>query len=287
MKKRAVLTIGCIALLGAACSESLDTSSRGATPAAGSGPAPLVPEVVCVTEDFFVSFAYDNQSDAVVVLDPADNVLSGTAADDEPFVPTHFAPGRSAAVFSAIPEGEPTAVTWELTGPDGVTRSATPTADTPSCADLTSRMSTDTRTPELVTSAEFDEATNQVTLDLELTGVPPASVCNEAFEPSSAIIRFERDNGEVLAEGTTLTMTSEVAGEAGSGRVASFDVSVVVIDRCTYDGTTFSSWPGGAFVDLFYIGGLCVDVEGTAPEVSEGACSGGLPLVPGSKIRSG
>lgn len=324
MMKRAVLILASISLVGTACSDSLDTGADTASvattaateasaaptteapasetptteasattaeelppPPATGGGEPLVPEVVCVGDDFTVHFGYDNQNDVVVAAEGADNVLSGAVPDDDPFVPTYFAPGRSTAVFYAWPADDPAEVTWELTGPDGETRTAAPAADTPNCNDVPDRLSADPRTPAFeVTRAELDEATDEVTVDIELTGVPALSVCNPAFDAEPAIIRLEDPNGEVLAEGTTVTLSTPVFDYQTIGRAAGFNVSAVVIDRCSFDGTTFSSWPTGEFVALYNSPGICVSVADGAPEVVGDSCSD-IPPTGGTKIRNG
>jgi hypothetical protein len=280
---RRLLILGSIALLLAGCGDDGDTTSAGDGPAVDA--APLVPEVVCVDHRFHVHFAYDNQAATAVVLGSEASRLSGTVAADDPFVPTVFAPGRQSPVFVAYPADAPTDVVWELTGPDGTTRSATPTDDTPRCDDaLLAPTTQDPRTPSLeVVSATLDPSSDEVTVEVELTGVPPTSVCNEAFEPEPAEIRLEDPDGNVLAEGTTVTLSEPVFDYQTIGRAAGFDVAAVVIDRCTFDGTTFSSWPVGEFATLLNDPRLCVSVAGDEPTVVDDACS---DIAPTGGIRN-
>ncbi len=268
------------------------TTDSVTLPAAAETP-PLVPEVVCLDHDLRVWFGYDNQSSSVVVVGGDGNRLQSADPDDEPFVPTLFAPGRVSPAFVALPGptvADPRDVTWELTGPDGVVRTAHVDDDTPACDDepLLRINDGDARTPVLEVRNAAVSAAGEITLDFVLTGVPELSVCNAAFDAEPVVIRFEDGNDQVLAEGPSLlAVTAPVVDYRSIGPAAPYDLSVVVIDRCSYDGTTFSSWPTGAFEALLLGEVVCVSVpDGSDPEIVDETCSD-LGLTGGSMIRNG
>jgi hypothetical protein len=224
-----------------------------------------------------------------VVVDGEGNQLSGADDEfDEPYVPTVFAPGRVSPVFVAAAFSEATEVEWALTGPDGTTRTAAPDADTPECTDdLLEPTTPDPRTPALeVVGITFDSAADEVTVEVELTGVPPTSVCHEAFVPDPALIELSDKFGDASTEGTTATFTKPVTEFPPIGRVASFDIISAVIDRCSFDGTTFSAWPGGEFDTLLVAGqSVCISVAGAEPEIVDGPCGALPPATGGTRNR--
>jgi hypothetical protein len=307
---RRFLLLGSLALLAVSCGGSNDDDPVATDPPAADAPAAtepattepattesseppatetaaLIPEVVCVMGSD-VHFAYDNQGSAPVVVDGDDNQLSGDDDEyDEPYVPTVFAPGRVSPVFVAAAFNVATEVEWALTGPDGTTRTAAPDADTPECTDdLLEPTTPDPRTPALeVVGITLDPAGDEVTVELELTGVPPTSVCNEAFDPDPAVIELRDGFGDASTEGTTATFTAPVTDFPPIGRVGDFRVVAAVTDRCSFDGTTFSAWPGGEFDTLLQVQDLCISVAGAEPEVVEGPCGPRIAPTGGTRNR--
>jgi hypothetical protein len=328
---RRIVLLASISLLGASCSDSLDTTTATtappaavasteapptteATPAAASAtteaeaapttttdaqPAPLVPIALCYdSTSFGVTFAYDNQSSSVVIVDGDDNVVTGSNPDDQPFVPTVFAPGLVSPAFHVYPpEGEavsgaeePAPLTWTLVGPDGQERTASGDADLPECTDeLLEPTTADPREPAIeVTSAVLDAAGETVEIEATVVGVPDLSVCNAAFEPQPVIIRMDEGTGETVVDGDTSTWTAEVFDLDTIGPAARFVVAAIVIDQCSYDGTTFSAWPTGEFEPLLEGVIVCARVVDGALEVDilETGCTD-LGFTGGVRIRTG
>jgi hypothetical protein len=304
---RRFLLLGPLALLAVSCGSSNDdpvatdppaTDAPAVTEPAATDPpatteppaaeaAALVPEVVCVMGSD-VHFAYDNRGSAPVVVEGGGNQLSGADDElDEPYVPTVFAPGRVSPVFVAAALNVATEVEWALTGPDGTTRTAAADADTPQCTDdLLEPTTPDPRTPALeVVGITLDSATDEVTVEVELTGVPPTSVCHEAFDPDPAVIELREKFSDASTDGTTATFTRPVTDFPPIGRVGDFQVISAVIDRCSYDGTTFSAWPGGEFDTLLQGQPLCISVAGTEPEVVDGPCGPRILPTGGTRNR--
>jgi hypothetical protein len=304
---RRFLLLGPLVLLAVSCGSSNDdpvateppaTDAPAVTEPAATDPpatteppaaeaAALVPEVVCVMGSD-VHFAYDNEGSAPVVVEGDGNQLSGADDEvDEPYVPTVFAPGRVSPVFVAAAFNVATEVEWALTGPDGTTRTAAPDADTPQCTDdLLEPTTPDPRTPALeMVGITFDSATDEVTVEVELTGVPPTSVCHEAFDPEPAVIELRETLGNVSTEGTTATFSRPVTDYPPIGRVAAFEVISAVIDRCSFDGTTFSAWPGGEFDTLLQGQTVCISVAGAEPEVVDGPCRDRMAPTGGTRNR--
>lgn len=273
MVRRVLIVCCAVALLAMGCGD--DDGGQATNPGDASGGAALVPEVVCVDNNSHVHFAYDNQGSTVVVLEAGSTRLSGTDESDEPFAPTVFAPGRVSPAFRAYPAGDPAAVVWELTGPDGTTRSTAADDDTPACTDeLLTPTTPDPRSPALgIVSISLDSDTDEVTVEVELTGVPPESLCNPAFDAEPTDIRLEDHSGNTLADGTTVTLTEPVVDYQSIGRAAGFNVAARVVDRCDFEGTSFNSWPAGEFATLLDGPRLCISVVGTEPEAVDASCS--------------
>ena len=225
MKRLYALLAG-ISMLSAACGSSSESSGTAASaasaattpatdapsteaPPAAAPAAPVVPSVVCIQFNFDVYFAYDNQSTSVVAVDAADSVVAGGDPADEPFATTLFAPGTVSPAFLVQAGGPPESISWQLTGPDGIVRTATPDADTPSCTpELLEPTTPEPRTPGFTTGAVLNDAGDTVELTLELTGVPPTSVCNAAFTAEPAQIQLQQAQGmdePLVFEGTTAT----------------------------------------------------------------------------------
>lgn len=307
--RRRVLLLGPLALLAVSCGGSNDedpvatdppaadavtgpTSTEPATTAPASTEPPaaeaaaLVPEVVCAMGSD-VHFAYDNQGSAPIVVDGEGNQLSGADELDEPYVPTVFAPGRVSPVFVAAAASEVTEIEWALTGPDGTTLTAAPDADTPECTDdLLEPTTPDPRTPALeVVGITLDSATDEVTVEVELTGVPPTSVCHAAFDADPALIELRDKFSDASTEGTTATFTKPVTEFPPIGRVADFEIISAVTDRCSFDGTTFSAWPGGEFDTLLAGQAVCISVAGAEPEVVDGPCGPRIAPTGGTRNR--
>ncbi len=273
------------------------TGAPDATDAPAAATGALIPEAICIdNRSFGTYFGYDNRSDVVVVVpDGPDNRLLGAHEEDEPFRPTVFAPGRVSPAFLAYPsETDPDAtVVWEVTGPDGETRSATADGSTPMCdAALLEPTTPDPRTPELrVVAITLNEARDEATVEVELTGVPEVSVCHAAFDAEPATIRIETMD-EIAGTtdpfvGTSATFTTPVVVYRNGGPGALVIPHVVVIDRCSSGGTVFGTWPAGTFNDLVNGTRICYSIpESGDPEEWEGGCTD-VPATGGIVIRNG
>jgi hypothetical protein len=219
---------------------------------------PLVPEVLCVTGldrealTGDVYFSVDNQSsDPVVVADPARNVLAGAmnaaAGGDNPLVPTVFGVGRTSPAFLAVAGSD--SVSWSLTGPDGVTRTATATLDSPFC-DVGS---TD--------SSIGDDRQYSLTYEIiSWTGTPPTDVTIliAPTDPSTTMSRCGAGlealpsrtgllvNGEILPIDEPLPLPVYTSFPSIGERIQTrVPVEYIVVDRCAYDGVESRQWPMG------------------------------------------
>ena len=89
--------------------------------------------------------------------------------------------------------------------------------------------------------------TSVVTFDVTLTGVPATSVCNGAFTAEPALVGL--GDGSALPTGyeTTATVTLPLRDPILQGvtytKIAELVTYGLVVDRCSYDGTTVTSWP--------------------------------------------
>lgn len=237
-------------LLLAACGgdeSSVDTvASTGAptTDAAAettvSEVAALLPEAVCRGVDGEVYFGYTNESSEPVVVEEGDaNSLSGVDADDNPLLTTLFAPGTVEVAFWAVPPPDSgNDVVWSLTGPDGVERTATTTEACPQDFPALS----DEATLEVVGQTLATDG-GSVDVELRLIGLGEMSVCNEAFAAERRLV--------VVNEGTALPTSFEPAATVTvgpfsesprGGLLASTRVYAFVLERCSTDGVTASSW---------------------------------------------
>jgi hypothetical protein len=244
-----------------------------------------VPEAVCFdpfSDERDVAFAYTNEATSAIVLEAAASVSTGSDPADAPLLPRVFAPGRvSPAVWLSSADSQ--FPSWSITGPDGVTRTATAGADTPECTPaLLARTTPDPRQPTVTlqeATPSADGAAFAVTFTV--TGVD-TSVCPEGLQPEPVQIVWT--DGETSQDGGN-TFVTTVTRAAGNISYAS--VRVAVFDQCSSGGVTQPSWPGGPFDEL-YASGWCLDersgdlitrVRGDDPECPD------LPLTGGSKIR--
>jgi len=266
MRRQRFVVLALVALLGAACSDgegtsatsvSVETSaaepaSTSAAPVivettpdtgAAASAAALVPEVCWGPRGAY--FGFDNQSAApVVVPEGTGNRLDGGPADDNPLRTTLFSPGRTAFAFWVIAT-EPPPIVWTLTGPDGVERSATADETTPQCAGGVGEPSdADPRLAGLEVSDEaITPAGDSVSLTVTVTGVPDLSICNSAFTAEQVGISLDAATLPTRPDGTrSFTLPLRPANSRPS-QLASVQIVANVVDRCSFEGLTVSSWP--------------------------------------------
>lgn len=272
-----------VVLLAASC------GSDDAEQSAGS----VEPEVVCIDRDQGpdgdVAFAYVNTSDAAVAVGAAASSVTNGTDSDLALVPVVFAAGRVSPAFWVTPADPGAPVSWTVTGPDGVERTAVTSDDTPTCTPALEAVDpADTRSPVVeVIDVEpaADGSTAEVTV--ALVGVPETSVCGVGLEPQPVSITMSVigwDDGEVVevaADGPTLRFTAVPAEDPV---MAVNFVSALVLDRCELDGVVQERWPSGAFHDVHLVE-VCVvgpDVRAFV-EGDEGSC--GLPGTGGARSR--
>lgn len=308
--RRSSLALGAIALVLVSCSATEETLAPAASPTVarpadvGPTPAPaaplpatdhaaaITPELVCVDNDGWAFFAYDNDADTPVVIElGSENELTGAVDDDEPFVTFLFAPGRVSPAFRA--QGVDGSVpVWTVTGPDGATRATTAEDPTPCTPGLLTPTVPDDRIPGFEVDAPRllpDGVT--VVFDVTLVGVPETSVCHPAFDPEPARIRIDDGVGGDVSEGTSGTRSGLLfdAPSAKDGpRTANVVIAALVVDRCSYEGVTAESWPSGVFMQLEYGYAACVveRSDGFDIEVDRFGCPRIAPTG-GTRIRPG
>ena len=281
--------------------ELVPVTTEPATPPAIVAGA-LIPEVLCIVDqglgllDADVYFAVDNQSDSPVALaEPTANVLTGaqSGADggDSPLVPTVFGLGRTSPAFLAV--GMDDTVSWSLTGPDGETRTATATAESPVCTE-------ELLTPSVVDDRDFSlaftvtplsgtEPPTTVTVAAVLTGLSATSVCGvglDALPVQTGL--FVSGRFQSVDEPITLELAPPTDPALTTVRgLASASVEPVVVDICAYNGQVSRQWPlGAAFADNGVAGltaKLCVAYDGTSVAKSD-ACPF-LGFTGGGRVR--
>lgn len=293
MRRQRFVVLAIIALLGAACSDSKGSSVTSASVA--SPPATkLIPEVCWGPQGAY--FGFDNQSSApVVVPERAGNRLDGGLADDNPLRTTLFAPGRTVLAFWVVPgvddSAKPPPIIWTLTGPDGVERSATADDSTPQCADGTGEPNdADPRLADLTVSDEaVTPAGDSVALTVTVTGVPDLSICNAAFTAEQVGISLDAATLPTQSDPARSFILPLGPATMRPGRVASTQVVANVVDRCSFDGLTYSSWPiTQPFATLGQGVTVCawVDESGALSiEMTPGLCE--LGVTGGSRNRPG
>lgn len=298
--KRTFLALGAIVLVLVSCSTTDETLAPAAPPAVErnvaveAAPAPdaplpatdhaaaITPELLCVDNDGWAFFAYDNDADEPVIIElGSDNELTGAVDDDEPFVTFLFAPGRVSPAFRAFGV-DGAAPVWSVTSPDGETRTAGTDDAVPCTPELLSPTVPDDRVPGFEVSAPrllADGVT--VEFDVTLVGVPETSVCHPAFDPEPARIRIDDGVGGDVSEGTSGTRSGplfEALSAKDGARTANVVIAALVVDRCTYDGVTAESWPSGLFMQLEYGYAACVVERPDGFDVE--ADRFGCPLIP-------
>lgn len=268
----------------------------------------LVPEVLCVTsgldgfDEANVFFAVDNQSSTpVVVADPAANLLAGVGSPgdnvDNPLVPTVFGLGRTSPAFSAVSRSD--SVSWSLTGPDGVTRTATATIDSPPCYDddgnLLVGISTigDDREYLLNYAIESSEGTPPTAVSVTATPVDVTTLtsrCGVGLEalPTETWYLVNTEL-QPIGEPLQLQMGPPLVPGVRATLVASAYVDYVVVDRCAFDGVESRQWPMGPNYTEFGNSDLspevCVTYDGTELRLDDFTPCPGLPLTGGSRVR--
>ena len=287
-----------------AAADTVAPAANTAAPPAGIVAGAVVPEVLCVTDGLSgfaeadVYFAVDNQSDSpVAIADPAANVLNGVGVAgpdvDEPLVPTVFGIGRTSPAFVAVAASE--SVTWSLTGPDGQTRTATATAESPLCTQ-----------DDLVSSIGDDRDFGFEFSVVSSTGTPPteATVLVAPVDPSTATSRCGAGvealparaaflvNGEYMPVGEPLVVPMDApfpgSPTAAVSAGAAF-VQYVVIDRCAFGGVESQQWPMGPDFDFGWSDlapALCVTYDGTTIRLDDFSACPGLGATGGSRVRS-
>jgi hypothetical protein len=207
----------------------------------------LIPQVCWGDEG--ADFGFDNRSSVPVAVPAGEgNRLDGGIADDNPLHTTLFAPGRTAFAFWVVPvvddSGARSPIVWTLTGPDGVERSATADDSTPGCDDALAAAADDSRVPELVVSDEsITPAGDAVALTVAVAGVPDLSVCNQAFNAEPVGISLDEATLPTVADRTASYTLPLQAASTRPGRLASVRIVANIVDRCSYDGLTVSTWP--------------------------------------------
>lgn len=284
------LTALALAVLAPACSKSLVLPpTAGATPAVGA----IIPEAECYSDnDGGIYFGYTNDNPMPVVIPANDgNHLSGDNPDDNPMLTTLFAPGHVAHAFWAY-FGSNDPLEWSLTGPDGVTRTASVSSldEFPVCESVITTPG-DSRQPVLDGTGTLSDDGLSVTFDVTLTGVPTTSVCNSAFQAEPALVGL--GDGSALPTGYETTRTTTVALHEPAGAptnvamLAALPVVALVVDQCSYDGTTVTSWPASTAVStLSFVTYFCafLDDQGTLTTGQATYCEG-PPQTGGSPAR--
>ena len=283
--------------------EPATPTTEPAPESAASEVGALVPEVLCVTsgldgfDEANVFFAVDNQSSTpVVVADPAANLLAGVGSPgdnvDNPLVPTVFGLGRTSPAFSAVSRSD--SVSWSLTGPDGVTRTATATIDSPVCSDDVLKSSIgDDREYLLNVAIESSEGTPPTEVSVTATPVDVTTLtsrCGAGLEalPTETwyLVNTELQS---IDEPLQLQMEPPLVPGVRATLVASAYVDYVVVDRCAFDGVESRQWPMGPNYTEFGYSDLspevCVTYDGTELRLDDFTPCPGLPLTGGSRVR--
>lgn len=237
--------VAVLAVLAPACSKSLVRPPAAATAAVGA----ITPIAECYSAlDSGLYFGYRNDNTTPVVIPEGDaNRLSGNDSFDNPMLTTLFAPGEVTHAFWTYDDGDGGPVEWSLTGPDGVTRTASTASESLPACENPITVAGDTRQPVVDATAELSADGTEVTFDVTLTGVPATSVCNGAFTAEPALVGL--GDGSALPTGyeTTATVTlplrDPILQDVTYTKIAELVTYGLVVDRCSYDGTTVTSWP--------------------------------------------
>jgi hypothetical protein len=246
--------------------------------------AALVPEAVCRGVDGEVYFGYTNESSEPVVVEEGDaNSLSGAAADDNPLLTTLFAPGTVEVAFWAVaPPDSGDDVVWTITGPDGVERTATTREACPQDFPAFSEAEPTLEVVGQTLAADGESAD----IDLQLVGLDETSVCNEAFtaEPRLVVINEGTALPTAFEPEATVTVGS-FSESARGGLLANTRVYAFVLEQCSADGVTASSWsPELRRLNLgTEVCARLDDAGELTVELSEGLCD--LGVTGGTAIR--
>ncbi len=283
-------------------SSAVDVASSGTT-----GSAAVVPELLCTTgvpsADEIpppdVYFAVDNQGTTPIVIDdPSRSFLTGASSDDNPLVPTIFAPGRRSPAFLAVSDAD--SVSWTIIGPDGQSRTATADAThAPECTDeLLGPTVPDPRTPKieyaLVPPADPAATPTQVAVTAQVTGVPASSVCPAGLEPLAPVIWLTVGGDPVTALPAVITLdltTHQESFAPAQVTTGQASLNYYLVDRCGFGTANSESWPmGAAFGSMGFDGTdetLCVELIDGQPVIDPAAqhCFH-LPLTGGQRIRT-
>lgn len=175
------------------------------------------------------------------------NAVEGGDQGDDPLVPTVLAPGEVApAFFVRDLDLQSETVTWSVTGPDGVRRSATSDLSSdPECtADLIRSPLDDKRAPRLAYA--YTVGTTTATIIATVVGVGPTSICPTGLELRPPLVWIERsgvDGSTGVSTGATtqVVVPLEPSTDPVTGlpvTVAAQDFRATVADVCAAAGST-------------------------------------------------
>lgn len=281
--------VAVLAVLTPACSKSLVRPPAAATAAVGA----ITPVAECYgVRDFAIHFGYVNDNATPVVIPANDgNQVSGADPADNPMATTLFAPGPVSHAFWTYAAGDDPVV-WSLTGPDGVTRTASGTVETlPQCENPIAPAG-DTRQPEVSATAQLSADSTEVTFDVTLAGVPTTSVCTGGLTPEPALVGL--GDGSALPTGydtsasVTLPLRDPVLQDVAYTKIAELVIYAYVVDQCSFAGTTVSSWPAAEQMARLAFGSVfCAELgdDGSittrkADASCEFSFTGGTPIRP-------
>lgn len=252
---------------------------------AGASTTATVPPFT-LSEDSQVVFGYTNEAVQAVVVPSGDrNELRDAAPDDDPLVPVAFAPGRVDLAFVANVGPGGTVPTWRLTGPDGVTRSAAPTAATPDCDRAQLGLAPSADGPTLAygyrTVRGADGRPASVELRVDVVGLPALSACPNGLVRRAPVTRLRVD-GQERAPGESTTV-------ARTDTLRFVRVEAYVADVCEADGTPSAGWAVGEVYDTLRQGtSVCLRFEDAGVVLGQLGQAPGcdpLPLTGGIKSR--
>lgn len=242
-------------------------------------------------------FGYTSEATTPIALPVGSrNLVQNVAPASTPLVPSVFAPGRVSPAFWVYREPGAEPPSWTLDGPDRIVRSATPAAEPVVCtAELLRPTGSDSRTPDLTLAATTSGDGSRVELIGTVTGVPTASVCPAGTTAEPVTIATDDSFDGTSTPGGERNESLEVftTTDPATGSSRSFtrtSISVVVIDRCSFEGETSSSWPMAQAFERLRLGILvCITVEAgkvtILPLDQPANCPGGLPATGGIRTR--
>ncbi len=252
--------------------------------AGGAAPSSAAPAAFTLPWDSEVVFGYTNEAARAVVVPSGDrNSLVGAAADDDPLVPVAFPPGRVDRAFVAYVGRAGAAPEWRVTGPDGVTRTAAPSAVSPPC-DAAQLGEGEAAESPLLTYAYRavpgpDGKPAAAEVRVVLSGLPALSVCATGLvaRPPVAVLLV---NGQQRSSGEAITVAR------GAATFTYVRTEAHVADVCEADGVRSASWTAGAAYDTlrrgstvclrFEDGGVSLVVPGQVTGCDVLAATGGI-----------